>query len=192
MPLVLGRWRRTERLWCALGASRLAVRSAHSTRYARPRSSRQTGQRGSAGLPLPRAGLPGHGFLSPHGLVNVLKQTLHLASPIAPQGARDRHRLRPCHHMVGASAGEHGGFAAPIPPLACRPSRVGGHRSPGGEHGRRVQGRRALCMCLASCSRGGVRRGLALAGSHRAPRPGSQGVGWQADVLRRPQPAYGR
>jgi hypothetical protein len=46
---------------------------------------------------------------------------------------------------------DHGGLA-PIPPLACCPSRAGGHRSPGGVHSRRVQGRRAARTALTGCS----------------------------------------
>jgi hypothetical protein len=128
--------RRTEQLWCAYGASRLAVRCAHSSRYARQRSRRRTGQRSAAvglswpstvldgaGLPPPRAGLPGHCFLSPPGCSNVLDGTLHLATPIAPQGARGRHRLRPCPQKGGICWGEQRAPPSALPGRT-HPSRV--------------------------------------------------------------------
>jgi hypothetical protein len=103
------------------------------------------------------------------------------ASTGAPGGRSLRLRRQRAPSLTGA--------LPPRPPRACRPSRAGGHRFPGGEHGRRVHGRRARCTCLASCSRGGVRRCRTLAGSPRAPGPGCEGAGghgWRSRWSRGP------
>ena len=65
------------------GGGWLAPRSVVTVRS--QRRSRRTGQRGVAGLPPPRAGLPA-ASCSPCGLGNVG----HLASPIRPPGGRER------------------------------------------------------------------------------------------------------
>jgi hypothetical protein len=123
--LVLGSQRRTRARWWACGASRHAVPPADAgvTRLGTPvnAASRRTGQRSAGtttGLPsgaLYGAGLPpAHRWVArhvpaPHGRGKALEQTLRLATPIAPQGAKGRHRLRPCHHKV-ESAGESKGL----------------------------------------------------------------------------------
>ena len=92
----------------------------------------------------------------------ALAWTLRLATPSAPPRGREQApaALRSARTVIREGfAGDHGGLP-PIPPRACRPSLAGRHRSPGGEHGRRVQGRRASRTSHASCSRGGGRRRL--------------------------------
>jgi len=120
------------------GASRHAVRCAHSLRYASQRSSRRTGQRSAAvglswpspaldgaGLPPPRAGLPGT-FLSPRG--GAKRSNGRCALPHhPPPGAGDRHRLRPCHNKGGIGWGSWG----PSPHTPARLPSLAGKRPSG-------------------------------------------------------------
>ncbi len=96
----------------AYGASRHAVRCAHSTRDARQRSSRRTGQRSTgvgvgfqstglcgAGLPPPRAGLPGTASSPPWWGQKRSIGRCAFAPTSAPQGAGNSTgcaALRPC------------------------------------------------------------------------------------------------
>jgi hypothetical protein len=110
-----------------------------------------------AGLPFRLCGAARHCFLSPHGLSNALEWTLCLASPIAPQGAEGRHRLRSappvpkphpqpgqaerkCSGGVGSCcqgcprcAQRYAALTAPAPPLICG-RRLAGKRAWGWGH----------------------------------------------------------
>lgn len=154
-PLVLSRWRAAVRAaprlpqppaglptrWWTVGGSPELLALAGSQRYASLRSQspdrptqRRRGPWYAVWAPVRRWVVPGSSLGSqallpaPHGLGNVLEQTLHLASPIAPQGARGRHRLRPCHHKVGIYWGAWGlcrpHTPARLPSLASRRASV--------------------------------------------------------------------
>ena len=113
-------------------------------------ASRRTGQRATRVAPGSSLGSQALLPVPPMGSAKRSNGRCALPHPSPPRGLREGTgcaTLRPCRHKVGICWGSWG--PPPIPRLR-RPSRAGGHRSPRGDHGRRVQGRRAD----RTCSRG--------------------------------------
>ena len=208
-----GRWR--AKAPAALAGLRAGLTHAWSIGYASQRRSRLRVTaalvRRRAGVPLRLCGAARHCFLSPHGLSNALEWTLCLASPIAPQGAKGRHRLRcappvpepgtqpgPAGRKCSGSAGSFcqgcpryarrfAALTAPTKPLLCG-RRLAGKTGWGRDHsGHRWCSRWSQRSGLGTRSRGGLAEGCSRPGGVTPAR--AAGAPQGAQPPQRPQRA---